>query len=91
MQSEGLLDTVNLGWRNIITRQWFFLNIIASCTVINNNTSEKMENRPEVEYLHNTGDWVGQYGILANASFASAKAVVLRILNNRREIEIHVA
>jgi hypothetical protein len=74
----------------------FSLNMIASCTVINNNTSEKMENRPGVEKpgvenLHNTGDWVGQYGILANANFASAKAVVLRILNNRREIEIHVA
>jgi hypothetical protein len=50
-----------------------------------------MENRPRVENLHNTRDWVGQDGMLADASFASAKAVVLRILNNRREIEIHVA
>jgi len=53
-----------------------------------------MENRPNMEVprvdnLYIIGDWVGPDGMLADTSFASAKAVALKILSENKEIEIH--
>lgn len=94
LQLESLLDTIQPGWRKMIIRQRFLPNMIASNTVINYNNNETMENRPDTEVpgvnnLYIIGDWVGPDGMLADASFASAKAVALSILNNRKAIEMH--
>ncbi len=48
-----------------------------------------MENRPEIKVpgvanLYIIGDWVGPEGMLADTSFASAKAVALEILSWRK-------
>jgi phytoene dehydrogenase-like protein len=93
MELEGLLDMVQPGWRRSVIRQRFLPNMIASNTVIN-NTNGMMENRPDIVIpgvynLYIIGDWVGSDGMLADTSFASAKAVALKILNKNEEIEIH--
>jgi hypothetical protein len=92
---EGFLDMVQPGWRNLVTRQRFLPSMVASNTVINNNDI-MMKNRPDIKVpgvnnLYIIGDWVGSYGMLADTSFASAKAVALKILNEKEEIEIHIA
>jgi phytoene dehydrogenase-like protein len=95
LELEGLLDMVQPGWRKMVIRQRFLPNMIASNTVINNNNGI-MEHRPDIEIpgvdnLYIIGDWVGPDGMLADTSFASAKAVALKILNRNEEIEIHTA
>ncbi|HVP82662.1 MAG TPA: oleate hydratase [Nitrososphaeraceae archaeon] len=93
MELEGLLDMVQPGWRKMVVRQRFLPNMIASNTFLNNNKGF-MENRPNMEVpgvdnLYIIGDWVGPDGMLADTSFASAKAVALKILSENKEIEIH--
>jgi phytoene dehydrogenase-like protein len=95
LELEGLLDMVQSGWRKMVIRQRFLPNMIASNTVINNNNGI-MEHRPDIEIpgvdnLYIIGDWVGPDGMLADTSFASAKAVALKILNRNEEIVIHTA
>lgn len=89
---EGLLDMVQPGWRKIVVRQRFLPNMISSNTVINTNGGI-MENRPDIKVpgvnnLYIIGDWVGPEGMLADTSFASAKAAALIILNEDRGIQL---
>jgi phytoene dehydrogenase-like protein len=93
IELEGLLDMVQPGWRKTVVRQRFLPTMIASNTVLNNSNGI-MENRPNIQVpgvdnLYIIGDWVGPEGMLADASFASAKAVALKILNENTGIEIH--
>ena len=95
IELEGLLDMVQPGWRKLVVRQRFLPNMIASNTVINNNNGI-LENRPDIDVpgvdnLYIIGDWVGPDGMLADTSFASAKAVALKILNEKEGIEVHTA
>jgi phytoene dehydrogenase-like protein len=90
---EELLDMAQPGWRKMVLRQRFLPNMIASNTVININDGI-LESRPDVvvpgvDNLYIVGDWVGQEGMLADASFASAKAAALKILNKKKAIPIH--
>jgi phytoene dehydrogenase-like protein len=92
IEIEETLDMVQPGWRKMVVRQRFLPNMIASNIVINNSDGF-MGNRPDinvpgVDNLYIIGDWVGPDGMLADASFASAKAVALRILNGAKEIEL---
>jgi phytoene dehydrogenase-like protein len=92
---EELLNIVQPGWKKMVIRQRFLPNMIASNTVINTNNGI-LENRPDtdvpgVDNLYIVGDWVGQDGMLADASFATAKAVALKILNKKGKIEINTA
>jgi hypothetical protein len=70
-------------------------HMIVSNTIINNHNGV-MENRPDIEIpgvdnLYIIGDWIGPDGMLADTSFASAKAVALKILNEKAGIKIHTA
>ena len=92
IELEEILDMVQPGWRKFVVRQRFLPNMIASNIVINNSDGF-MKNRPGikvpgVDNLYIIGDWVGSDGMLADASFASAKAVALRILNETKGIEL---
>jgi hypothetical protein len=91
MELEGFLDMVQPEWRKMVIRQRFLPHMIASNTVINNNDG-MMENRPDIEIpgvnnLYIIGDWIGPEGMLADTSFASAKAVALKILNEKAGIK----
>ncbi len=93
MELEELLDMVQPGWRKMVVRQRFLPNMIASNTFLNNN-KDILDNRPDikvpgVDNLYIIGDWVGPEGILVDTSFASAKAVALKILSENKGIEIH--
>ncbi len=92
MELEGLLDMVQPGWRKMVVMQRLLPNMIASNTVL---TSSKgvMEKRPDIKVpgvnnLYIIGDWVGEDGMLADASFASAKAVAIKILNENEGIKV---
>ena len=92
---ERLLDMVQLGWRKMVIRHRFLPHMIVSNTVINNHNGV-MENRPDIEILgvdnlYIIGDWIGPDGMLADTIFASAKAVALKILNEKAGIKIHTA
>lgn len=94
LELEELLDTVQSGWRKKVVRQRFLPNMIASNTVLNSSNKGIMEKRPDIKVpgvnnLYIIGDWVGPEGLLADASFASAKAVALRILNEKEEIKVN--
>jgi hypothetical protein len=95
MELEELLDMVQPGWRKMVVRQRFLPNMIASNTFLNkNNNKDIMDNRldiqvPGVDNLYIIGDWVGPEGMLVDTSFASAKAVALKILSENKGIEIH--
>ena len=92
MELEVLLDMVQPGWRKMVVMQRFLPNMIASNTVL---TSSKgvMEKRPDIKVpgvnnLYIIGDWVGEDGMLADASFASAKAVAIKILNENEGMKV---
>jgi hypothetical protein len=91
---EVLLDMVQPGWRKMVIRQRFLPNMIASNTFLNNDNKGIMKNRPDikvsgVDSLYIIGDWVGPEGMLVDTSFASAKAVALKILAENKGIEIY--
>lgn len=94
LELEDLLDRVQPGWRKLVVKQRFLPNMIASHTFIDQDSKGVMGDRPDmkvpgVDNLYIIGDWVGPEGMLADASFASAKSVALKILGkNRKRIEI---
>ena len=95
LELEGILDTVQSDWRKKVVRQRFLPNMIPSNTVLNSSNKGIVEKRPDIKVpgvnnLYIIGDWVGPEGMLADASFASAKAVALRILNDYEEIKINL-
>lgn len=93
LELEGLLDRVQPGWRKLVVKQRFLPNMIASYAFIDQDSKGVMGDRPDmkvpgVDNLYIIGDWVGPEGMLADASFASAKSVALKILGENRRIEI---
>lgn len=74
---EGALDLIQPGWREVVVERRF----LPSMTVCNGLVTAAGGGRsgrpgpavPSIENLYVVGDWVGAHGLLADASFASAK------------------
>jgi phytoene dehydrogenase-like protein len=87
LEMEALLDMIQPGWRDVIIRQRFLPNM----TVYNSLVTAAeggITGRPDtkvsgVESLYIAGDWVGSEGLLADASFASAKRAAEQILETQ--------
>jgi phytoene dehydrogenase-like protein len=93
LELENLLDMIQPGWRNLVVRQRFMPNMIASNTVLYHTEGRILEQRPDfnvpgVGNLYIIGDWVGPEGMLADTSFASAKAAAVQILSESESIII---
>ena len=81
---EHLLDLIQPGWREVVIEKRFLPHILVSnahVTAARNGTS----GRPgpavtDMPGLDAVGDWVSPTGMLADASFASAKLAVALIL-----------
>jgi len=87
LEMEALLDMIQPGWRDVIVRQ----RLLPNMTVYNSLVTAAeggITGRPDtkvsgVENLYIAGDWVGSEGLLADASFASAKRAAEQILETQ--------
>lgn len=91
---EAFLDAIQPGWRNVVVRQRFLPSMIVYNAIV---TAEQggIIGRPDTkvpktENLYIVGDWVGSEGLLADASFASAKRAAEQILKARPKLLSYV-
>jgi phytoene dehydrogenase-like protein len=86
---EGLLDTVQPGWREcLVERQFLPLMTVANALVPAARGGIAGRPGPPVPDIRNVyvvGDWVGAEGMLADATLASAKLAAAQIAADRRE------
>jgi phytoene dehydrogenase-like protein len=78
-QLEALLDRCQPGWRELVVHRRF----LPAMTVSNAMSAAGTVRPPvrtAVEGLYLAGDWVGDEGLLSDASFASARAAARAIL-----------
>lgn len=80
---EHLMDIAQPGWKNEVIEKRFLPNMIVSNDIFpvdnKNRAKVKIEN---LDGIYLCGDWVGNNGLLADASFSSAKEAAKLILNN---------
>jgi phytoene dehydrogenase-like protein len=77
---EALLDRMQPGWRDVLVHRRF----LPSMTVSNALATADTPRPSPVTYirgLYIAGDWVGEEGLLSDASLASARAAAKAILN----------
>jgi phytoene dehydrogenase-like protein len=84
LEMEALLDMVQPGWRDHIVRQRLLPNMVVYNSLVT-AAEGGITGRPDtrvsgVDDLYVAGDWVGPEGLLADASFASAKRAAEQIL-----------
>jgi phytoene dehydrogenase-like protein len=84
LEMEALLDMVQPGWRDHIVRQRLLPNMVVYNSLVT-AAEGGITGRPDTqvsgaENLYIAGDWVGPEGLLADASFASAKRAAQQIL-----------
>ena len=84
LELETFLDAIQPGWRNVVVRQRFLPVMVvynAIVTAEQGGTLGRPDTKvPETENLYIVGDWIGSEGLLADASFASAKRAAEQIL-----------
>jgi len=83
---EGLLDTVQPGWRSLTRERRFLPNMVVSNALVT-AAAGGFAGRPgpavpSVRNLYVAGDWVGNAGMLADASLASARAAADMLLGS---------
>jgi phytoene dehydrogenase-like protein len=80
---EEMLDLLQPGWRQVLVKKRPLPDIIVSNAVVT-AAAGGLAGRPDAKIADNlyiVGDWVGNKGLLSNASFASAKRAAQMILN----------
>jgi phytoene dehydrogenase-like protein len=89
---EGVLDLVQPGWRGVLVcRRELPMMCVASAVVSadqNGATGRPGPAVPGIRGLYIVGDWIGQHGMLADASLASAKQAVEQIAAQHRDTQI---
>jgi phytoene dehydrogenase-like protein len=84
LELEAFLDLIQPGWRDVVVRQRFLPSMVvynAIVTARQEGTLGRPDTKvPKTENLYLVGDWVGPEGLLADASFASAKSAAEQIL-----------
>jgi phytoene dehydrogenase-like protein len=81
---EGALDLLQPGWRKVVAERRFLPNLTVSHALAT-AAQGGLAGRPaaamaEIKGLYLAGDWVGDEGLLADASLASAKSAATAIL-----------
>jgi len=95
LEMEALLDMIQPGWRGVVVKQRFLPNMIV-CNSLVTAAQGGTLGRPDTkvsaaENLYIAGDWVGPQGLLADASFASAKRVAEQILKIHPRLVSYIA
>jgi phytoene dehydrogenase-like protein len=85
LEMEHFLDIVQPGWRELVIKQRYLPNMIVYNLLVK-STQGGIKGRPsskvnDAQGLYLVGDWIGQEGLLADASFASAKQATIEIIN----------
>jgi phytoene dehydrogenase-like protein len=80
---EEILDLLQPGWRQVLVKKRPLPNMVVSNALVT-AAAGGLAGRPDAKIADNlyiVGDWVGNEGLLSNASFASAKRAAQLILN----------
>jgi phytoene dehydrogenase-like protein len=88
LELEHFLDIVQPGWRKVVIKKRFLPNMIVYNALVT-AAQGGLKGRPDIklqniENVYIVGDWIGQEGLLADASFASAKHAAMEILNEKK-------
>ncbi len=81
---EELLDLMQPGWKQVLVKKRPLPNMVVSNALVE-AASGGLNGRPNTKIgdnLYIVGDWVGNEGLLSNASLASAKTAAQLILND---------
>lgn len=86
---EGLLDTVQRGWRECLVERQFLPQMVVANSLVT-AASGGIAGRPgptvpDLRNVYVVGDWVGNEGLLADATLASAKRAAAQIAAKRPE------
>jgi phytoene dehydrogenase-like protein len=76
---EGLLDRLQPGWRDVLVHRRFLPSMRVSNAIATPHAPRPPVTTP-VKGLYVAGDWVGEEGLLSDASLASARAAAKAIL-----------
>ena len=84
LEMEHFLDIVQPGWRELVIKQRYLPNMIVYNLLVT-AAQGGLKGRPSTKVndthgLYLAGDWIGQKGLLADASFASAKQAAMEII-----------
>jgi phytoene dehydrogenase-like protein len=87
---ESLLDAAQPGWRDVLVKRQF-LPRIEAVGALPSAEAGGFSGRPGVNVpgfnnLYLAGDWVGDTGFLADASFSSAKQAAQEIINKKSKV-----
>ena len=84
LELEAFLDLIQPGWRDVVVRERFLPNMVVYNAIVSaeqGGIRGRPDTKiPETENLYVVGDWIGPEGLLADASFASAKLAAQQIL-----------
>lgn len=76
---EGLLDRMQPGWRDVLVHKRFMPAMTVSNAMVT-PSSPRPPVQTSIRGLYLAGDWVGDEGLLSDASLASARAAAKAIL-----------
>lgn len=83
---ESLLDRFQPGWRDALVQRRFLPNLTVACRAVTAAAGgwagRPGAQLPGIDHVYLAGDWVGPAGMLADASFASARLAAERILTD---------
>jgi hypothetical protein len=84
LEMEHFLDIVQPGWREFVIKQRYLPNMIVYNLLVT-AAQGGVKGRPSskvngAQGLYLVGDWIGQEGLLADTSFASAKQAAMEII-----------
>jgi phytoene dehydrogenase-like protein len=80
---EFLLDDLQPGWRDVLVHRRFLPSMTVANVLVTPSTKRPAVTTP-LPGLYLAGDWVGEEGILSDASLASARAAAKAILGSDR-------
>jgi phytoene dehydrogenase-like protein len=89
LELEHFLNTVQPDWRKVLIKERFSPNMIVSNSIVaaeQGGLKGRLPTKAEgLEGLYIVGDWIGNEGLLADASFASAKQASMEILKEKTQ------